>query len=206
MNSLFKFALFTIIIAMLLATVTQATIIQVIVLSSLILLLFLSKKDVNSQLLTLIFASIFVAETCLVIVLKYMVLPATDSYFEENIYLFGTQLIVSLSLLLLLRSRMTVSVLITRGKSAPVFEKNHAEGPLLFLVLLMVFIDFCALAETLIRNLEVFGIKEELAKAFWELTFFFDYFEYLKAVPMLLCVMMLYVGLIVRTKSHQLQS
>ena len=101
---------------------------------------------------------------------------------------------------------MTVGVLVTKGKSPTVFERNHAEGPLYFLVITMVTVDFMALTENFIRNLEHLGVTEETAKVFWEVTFFYDYFEYLKVVPMLLCVLMLYVGLIVRTKNHQLQS
>ena len=126
--------------------------------------------------------------------------------FLQNTVAFGTQLLLSLILLFLLKHRMTIAVLITKGKSASVFEKNYAEGPLYLLVLTLVAVDLFALIENFIRNLEHLGVAEETASIFWEFTFFYDYFEYLKAVPMLLCVMMLYVGLMVRTKSHQLQS
>ncbi|WP_249314002.1 hypothetical protein [Pseudoalteromonas sp. S2755] len=78
------------------------------------------------------------------------------------------------------------------------FEKNYAEGPLHFLVLTLALIDFFALMENFLRNLEHLGINEETAKVFWEVTFFYDYFAYLKSVPMLLCVAVLYIGFIAR--------
>ncbi|WP_240036249.1 hypothetical protein [Pseudoalteromonas sp. A757] len=99
-----------------------------------------------------------------------------------------------------------MAVLLTKGRTASVFEKNHAEGPLYFLVLILVFVDFMALLENFIRNLEHIGVNEEIARAFWEWTFFYDYYEYLKAVPIFLCIALLYVGLIVRTRRQPIQS
>ncbi|PAY01761.1 hypothetical protein CKO50_08370 [Pseudoalteromonas sp. HM-SA03] len=206
MRSLFSLSLLTSMVAVVLAYVAKATVIEPIVCVSLFILVFSSRKDENSLLLTLIFAVVFVLEVLVAFGLKYMVFPAVESYYYENIYAFSIQLILSLLLLFLLRHRMTISVILTRGKSASVFEKNYAEGPLYFLVIISALVDFLALMENFLRNLERLGVNEETAKLFWEFTFFYDYFEYLKAVPMLLCVLLLYVGLIVRTKRQPIQN
>ncbi|ODB38604.1 hypothetical protein BB427_12575 [Pseudoalteromonas sp. BMB] len=206
MRSLFNLSLLTSVAALLLAFFAGSTIFEPITCGLLFALVFLSREDENSLLLTLIFAITFALDTVMVYFITYVIIPAVESYYVENIYAFGIQLTLSLLLLFLLRHRMTIAVLITRGKSASVFEKNHVEGPLYLLVMLLVFIDFMALMENFLRNLEHLGVNEELAKTFWDVTFFFDYFPYLKAVPMLLCVTMLYVGLVVRTKRQPIQS
>ncbi|MGA4607979.1 hypothetical protein [Pseudoalteromonas maricaloris] len=206
MRSLFSLALLASVFALVLASVAQATVFEPITCIMLFILTFLSKSDENSLLLTLIFAVVFALDAVLVFGLKYGVFPVVESYFIENIYAYGAQLAVSLLLLFLLRHRMTVAVILTRGKSASVFEKNYTEGPLYLLVIMLVFIDFMALMENFLRNLDRMGVDEEIAKAFWEVTFFFDYFAYLKAVPIILCIMLLYVGLIVRTKRQPIQN
>ncbi|QZO15030.1 helix-turn-helix domain-containing protein [Pseudoalteromonas piscicida] len=172
----------------------------------LLVLFFYSYKDKNSQLLTLCFAIVFVLSSIAMFVLQTVIFPAVESYFIENIYAFSIQLSLSLLLLFLLKHRMTIAVILTRGRSPTVFEKNHAEGPLYLLVILLAIVDFFALMENFLRNLDRMGVNEESAKVFWEVTFFYDYFAYLKAVPMLLCVLLLYVGLIVRTKRQPIQN
>ncbi|MBR8844214.1 MULTISPECIES: hypothetical protein [Pseudoalteromonas] len=205
MRSLFGLSLLTCVSALIFVSVVQFGVFESIVCAMLFILACFSKKDQNSQMLTLIFAAVYVLEVFVAIGLKYFIFPAVESYYYENIYAFGLQLAVNLILLFLLKYRMTVGVLITKGKSASVFEKNYAEGPLYFLVLILVFIDFMALMENFLRNLERLGVSEETAKIFWEVRFFYDYFEYLKGVPILLCITLLYVGLIVRTKRQPVQ-
>ncbi|PCK33019.1 MULTISPECIES: hypothetical protein [Pseudoalteromonas] len=206
MRSLFSLSLITCIIALLFASVIKFGVLESIICAMLFLLTCFSRKDENSQLLTLIFAAVFVLEVCVAIGSRYFIFPAVESFFVENIYAFGLQLLVNLLLLFLVKHRMTIAVLLTRGKSASVFEKNYAEGPLYFLVMVLVFIDFMALMENFLRNLDRMGVNEETAKIFWEVTFFYDYFEYLKAVPTFLCITLLYVGLVVRTKRQPIQN
>lgn len=206
MKSLFNLALLTSILAAVLVTFFSASAVEVGMPISLIILTVLSRKDDNCLLLTACFATVFLLSAVVMYVLKVSIFPVVESNYIQNIYAFMSNLSLSLSLLYLLRHRMTVGVLVTKGKSPVIFERNYSEGPLYFLVITMVLIDFLALMENFIRNLEHLGVAEETANVFWEVTFFYDYFEYLKAVPMLLCVLMLYVGLVVRVKSHQLQS
>ncbi|MCG7540963.1 hypothetical protein [Pseudoalteromonas sp. OF7H-1] len=206
MKSLFKLAFSTSVAAAVLVTMVSAPFVEIIMSLALVLLVFLSKNDANSQLLTLCFAVVFILSSVAMLVLETLIYPAVDDYFIGNIFAFSICLLLSLLLLFLLRHRMTVAVLLTRGKSASVFEKNYAEGPLYFLVIILVSVDFLALMENFLRNLERLGVSEETAKVFWEVTFFYDYFEYLKGVPMLLCVTLLYVGLVVRTKRQPIQN
>ncbi|WP_419146724.1 hypothetical protein [Pseudoalteromonas 'SMAR'] len=206
MKSLFNLALLISILAAVLVTFVSASAIEASMPIALIILTVLSRKDDNCLLLTACFATVFLLSAIVMYVLKVVIFPAVESNYIQNIYAFMSSLSLSIFLLYLIKHRMTVGVLVTKGKSPTVFERNHAEGPLYFLVITMVTVDFMALTENFIRNLEHLGVTEETAKVFWEVTFFYDYFEYLKAVPMLLCVLMLYVGLIVRTKNHQLQS
>lgn len=206
MRSLFNLSLLTSVAALMLASVAKATVIEPIVFLLLVMLAFFARKDENSLLLTIIFAAVFALEVSVAFGLKYIVFPAVESFYYENIYAFSIQLLLSLLLLILLRHRMTIAVILTRGKSASVFEKNYAEGPLYFLVITSVLIDFLALMENFLRNLEHLGVDEEKAKVFWEITFFYDYFEYLKTITMLLCVLLLYIGLIVRTKREPIKN
>ncbi|MEQ3528314.1 hypothetical protein [Pseudoalteromonas sp. XMcav11-Q] len=206
MRSLFNLSLLTSIFAVVLASFIGATLFNPIVCSFLFLLVFLSRDDHNSLLLTVIFAMVFVLDSFSIIGIKYLIFPYVTSNFIQNVYAFGSQLILSIFLLILLKYRMTVAVFLTRGKSASVFEKNYAEGPLYLLVIILVLVDFFALIENFIRNLDRMGVSEEVAKAFWEWTFFYDYFEYLKAVPIFLCIALLYVGLVVRTKRKPIQN
>ncbi|KJY85678.1 XRE family transcriptional regulator [Pseudoalteromonas piscicida] len=164
----------------------------------LLVLFFYAYKDKNSQLLTLCFVVVFLCSTVAVYTLENFIYPIVDNNFIGNSCAFFIQLSLSLLLLFLLKHRMAFAVLLTRGRSPSVFEKNYAEGPLHFLVLTLALIDFFALMENFLRNLEHLGINEETAKVFWEVTFFYDYFAYLKSVPMLLCVAVLYIGFIAR--------
>ncbi|MEZ7207924.1 helix-turn-helix domain-containing protein [Pseudoalteromonas sp. DY56-GL79] len=191
------------ILALLMTTVVSATVFEPITCILLFVLVYLCKEDQNSLSLTLIFAVVLSLDAVMVFYLKNIVFPVVESYYIENIYAYGGQLISSLLLLFLLKYRMSLSVFFTRGKSASVFEKNYAEGPLYFLALTLVLIDFFALMENFLRNLERLGMDEEAAKIFWEVTFFFDHFAYLKAFPTLLCITLLYIGLLARKKSHQ---
>ena len=206
MKSLFSMTLSTCMAAVAFVLLMSAPMIESVMACLLVVLVFFSKRDENSQLFTLCFAIVFIISSVIMYLLESVAYPSISDGFLQNTVAFGTQLLLSLILLFLLKHRMTIAVLITKGKSASVFEKNYAEGPLYLLVLTLVAVDLFALIENFIRNLEHLGVAEETASTFWEFTFFYDYFEYLKAVPMLLCVMMLYVGLMVRTKSHQLQS
>ncbi|MCG9770777.1 hypothetical protein CTT31_23325 [Pseudoalteromonas maricaloris] len=206
MKSIFNLALLTCIGAAVLVSLMSAPFIEVAMSLMLIGIVCLAKNDDNSQLLTMCFASVFILSSFAMYILKNFVIPSVEGGYVQNIYAYSTQLVLSLLLLFLLKHRMTIAVLLTRGKSASVFERNYAEGPLYLLVIFLVFVDFMALMENFIRNLEHLGINEETAKIFWEWTFFYDYFAYLKAVPMLLCVTLLYVGLVVRTKRQPIQN
>lgn len=206
MNSLFKLSLLTCFSALVFASFAKITTFESIVFTLLFVLVCFSRKDENSLLLTLVFAVMFLFDAFVAFALKYFIFPAVESYYFENIYAFGLQLSVNLMLLFLLKYRMTVGVLVTKGKSASVFEKNYAEGPLYFCVIMIVMVDFLALMENFLRNLEYLGVQESTAKVFWEVTFFYDYFEYLKAVPIFLCIALLYVGLIVRTSGNNLNT
>ncbi|MCF7515474.1 helix-turn-helix domain-containing protein [Pseudoalteromonas sp. L23] len=166
----------------------------------LLVLFFYSYKDKNSQLLTLCFVVVFLCSTVVAYALVNVIFPILDSGYHKNICAFTIQFSLSLLLLFLLKYRMAFAVFLTRGRSPSVFEKNYAEGPLHFLVLTLALIDFFALMENFLRNLEHLGINEETAKVFWEVTFFYDYFAYLKSVPMLLCVAVLYIGYIARNQ------
>ncbi|ATD09670.1 hypothetical protein SIO17_21410 [Pseudoalteromonas piscicida] len=206
MKSLFRLALLTSLVAMALVMTMSATVIELVMSLMLIILVCFSREDDNSQLLTLCFAIVFILSYGVVYTLENFIYPAVTGGFMQNTFAFGSQLSLSILLLFFLRHRMTIAVLLTRGKSPTVFEKNYAEGPLYLLVIIAALVDFFALMENFIRNLDHLGVPEETAKIFWEFTFFYDYFEYLKAIPMLLCVMMLYVGLVVRTKRQPTQS
>ncbi|MEQ3528316.1 helix-turn-helix transcriptional regulator [Pseudoalteromonas sp. XMcav11-Q] len=164
----------------------------------LLFLFFCCYKDKNSQTITGIFLFIYALEVAVAYLLKFIIFPAVESYYIENIYAFGLQLTLSLMLLFLLKHRMTISVFLTQGRSASVFEKNGIEAPIYLLAMTLALIDFLALMENFIRNLERLGVSEETAKIFWELRFFYDYFEYLKAIPIFLCIALLYVGFIAR--------
>lgn len=206
MRSLFSLTLLTSVLALALASVAQATVFEPITCALLFILVVFARDDENSLLLTLVFAVVLSLDALMVFYLKNILFPIIESFYIENIFAYGGQLTLSILLLFLLKYRMAVAVLVTRGKSASVFEKNHAEGPLYLLVLTLVFIDFMALMENFLRNMEHLGVKEETAKVFWEVTFFYDYFAYLKSVPLLLCIAMLYVGIVVRTRRTPIQA
>ncbi|WMO16040.1 hypothetical protein [Pseudoalteromonas piscicida] len=206
MKSLFNLALLTSIAAAILVTLVSAPYVELTMAMLLVALVFLAKNDDNSQLLTLCFAIVLVLTAVAAYLFKTFILHSTNSYFLQNTYAFSINLSLSLLLLFLLKHRMTIAVILTKGKSASIFEKNYAEGPLYLLVLILVFVDFMALMENFLRNLDRVGVSEETAKVFWDVTFFYDYFEYLKAVPLLLCITLLYVGLVVRTKRQPIQN
>ncbi|ASD69660.1 helix-turn-helix domain-containing protein [Pseudoalteromonas piscicida] len=166
----------------------------------LILLLFYARNDKNSQSIVAIFIFAFSLEIVVAYWLNYVVFPAIESYYIENIYAFATQLLLSLLLALMIKYRMFLGAWFTKGNSASIFEKNQVDAPLYALACTLALIDFAALMENFIRNLECLGINEEVAKPFWELTFIYDYFAYIKAVPYLLCMFVLYAGITARRK------
>lgn len=191
------------ILLLLAGSITGALVFEPVTCALLFLILFMAKEDKNSQLLTFIFAGTFVLEVLVALALRYVIFPSVESFYYENIYAFSIQLAMSLLLLFLLKYRMVIAAVITQGKTASIFEKNYAEGPLYILVGFCASVDFLALMENFLRNLEHLGVNEEFAKIFWEVTFFYDYFEYLKVLPMLLCVAVLYIGFIVRQQPLQ---
>ncbi len=164
------------------------------------MLFFYARNDKNSQSIVAIFIFAFSLEIAVVYWLKFVLIPAIESYYIENIYAFATQLLLSLLLALMIKYRMLLGAWFTKGNSASIFEKNQVDAPLYALACTLALIDFAALMENFIRNLEHLGIDEEVAKPFWELTFMFDYFAYIKAVPYLLCMFVLYAGITARRK------
>ncbi|USD30287.1 helix-turn-helix transcriptional regulator [Pseudoalteromonas sp. SCSIO 43201] len=169
-----------------------------IILIILCVLFFYANKDKNSQSVIGIFVIAFMLEVIVAYCLKFIIFPAVESYYFENIYAFGLQLCINLLLLFMLKNRAFLSVLVTRGRSASVLERSPIEASVYFLVLTLASVDFLALMENFLRNLERLGVEESVAKAFWEVTFFYDYFEYLKAAPTWACVMVLFTAIIAR--------
>ncbi|TMN37255.1 helix-turn-helix transcriptional regulator [Pseudoalteromonas sp. S2755] len=191
------------ILTLLLGSLASVMLFESVFLVLLILLLCYSYKDKNNQCIVAIFVVVYVLTNIGGYWLNYVAFPAAENYYMQNVYAYSLHLSLSLLLFFLLKYRLMFSVLVTRGKSAAVFEKSLIEAPLYFLSTLLVTIDFLALMENFIRNLERLGIDEEKAKIFWELTFFYDYFRYLKAVPLLLSLVLLYAGILARKRNTQ---
>ncbi|PHI34685.1 transcriptional regulator [Pseudoalteromonas sp. GCY] len=182
------------------SSIVSVLVFEVIFIGLLILLFFYARNDKNSQSIVAIFIFAFSLEIAVVYWLTFVLIPAIESYYIENIYAFATQLLLSLLLALMIKYRMFLGACFTKGNSASIFEKNQVDAPLYALACTLALIDFAALMENFIRNLEHLGIDEEVAKPFWELTFMFDYFAYIKAVPYLLCMFVLYAGITARRK------
>ncbi|RRS09331.1 XRE family transcriptional regulator [Pseudoalteromonas sp. J010] len=187
------------ILALLMSYVVSAVIFEPITCVLLFILVYLARKDTNSFLLISIFTVVLTLDAFLVFCLKIIVFPKVESFYIENILAYGVQLITSLMLLLSIKYKMTISLLLTRARVASVFEKNYVESPLYFLTGVLVLVDFLALMENFVRNMERLGVAEETAKTFWNLTFFFDNYSYLKAFPILLCISLLYIGFLARS-------
>ncbi|MEK0159876.1 helix-turn-helix transcriptional regulator [Pseudoalteromonas piscicida] len=182
---------------------TTAMLFESVFLLLLIALLCYSYKDKNSQCMVAIFVTVYILTNIANYWLHFVLFPVVTNAFYQNIYAFSTNLSLSLLLFILLKYRMKFAVFITRGKSEDVFEKNPIEAPLCFLAMMIALIDFCALMENFIRNLEHIGMDEDFAKTFWELTFFYDYYEYIKAPPILLSFVLLYAGILARKRNTQ---
>ncbi|MCG9760849.1 helix-turn-helix domain-containing protein [Pseudoalteromonas sp. Isolate6] len=182
------------------SSIVSVLVFEVIFIALLILLFFYARNDKNCQSIVAIFIFAFSLEIAVVYWLKFVLIPAIESYYIENIYAFATQLLLSLLLAFMIKYRMFLGAWFTKGNSASIFEKNQVDAPLYALACTLALIDFAALMENFIRNLEHLGIDEEVAKPFWELTFMFDYFAYIKAVPYLLCMFVLYAGITARRK------
>ncbi|USD30286.1 helix-turn-helix transcriptional regulator [Pseudoalteromonas sp. SCSIO 43201] len=190
-------------VTLIMTTALSSLVFEPIICSLICILLILFRSDRSCASLALIFAAIFSLDVFMIAIIKYLIFPNVESNFIQNTSAFGIQLCINIVLLSLLKNRQVLLVLVSRGSSCTAFEKNYAEGPLYFLVMFMTTVDLLALVENFIRNLEKVGVNEEFAKIFWEVTFFYDYFEYLKALPMLLCVAVLYIGFIVRQQPLQ---
>ncbi|MCG7555289.1 helix-turn-helix transcriptional regulator [Pseudoalteromonas sp. Of11M-6] len=182
---------------------TTAMLFESVFLLLLIALLCYSYKDKNSQCMVAIFVTVYILTNVANYWLHFVLFPVVTNVFYQNIYAFSINLSLSLLLFILLKYRMKFAVFITRGKSEDVFEKNPIEAPLCFLAMMIALIDFCALMENFIRNLEHIGMDEDFAKTFWELTFFYDYYEYIKAPPILLSLVLLYAGILARKRNTQ---
>ncbi|QUI61541.1 helix-turn-helix domain-containing protein [Pseudoalteromonas sp. A22] len=191
------------ILTLLFGSLATAMLFESITLFLLIMLLCYSYKDKNNQCMVAIFVVIYALSNAFGYWLKYVVFPAAANSFIQNVYAFSINLALSLFLLFLIKYRMKFAVLITRGRSFEVFEKSLVEAPLYFLALILAVVDFCALIENFIRNLDRLGMDEEKVKIFWELTFFYDYYEYLKAPLMLLSIALLYAGVLARKRNMQ---
>ncbi|MCG9770776.1 helix-turn-helix domain-containing protein [Pseudoalteromonas piscicida] len=191
------------ILTLLFGSLATAMLFESITLFLLIMLLCYSYKDKNNQCMVTIFVVIYALSNAFGYWLKYVVFPAAANSFIQNVYAFSINLALSLFLLFLIKYRMKFAVLITRGRSSEVFEKSLVEAPLYFLALILAVVDFCALIENFIRNLDRLGMDEEKVKIFWELTFFYDYYEYIKAPPILLSLVLLYAGILARKRNTQ---
>jgi len=162
-------------------------------------LLFFSKDDQNSQYLVVVFLSYFALAKIVIFILETYIYPNYNGLIQ-NTFAFGSALIEDLCLIYLVRNRMKMSLLFTRGKAPKVLERNYADGPLLGLLIGYVFIDFLALVENAIRNLEHLGFSEDFAKQFWDFMFFYNNYEYIKVVLISLTIMVLYMGVVIRKR------
>lgn len=165
----------------------------------LISLFLLSKKDVNSGYLVLVFLGVFSLGKVLLYPLEEYLFPISSG-FVQNLSVFSINLFLDLLLIFFLKNRMVFSLKITNGRKPEVLEKNYSEGPLYGLLIGWCLVDFLALLENIVRNLEHLGISEDFAKQFWHITFIYDYYEYAKGVLMALTIVVLYMGVIIRKR------
>ncbi|WP_462152231.1 hypothetical protein [Pseudoalteromonas xiamenensis] len=159
----------------------------------------LSRKDFNGLFLVLCFLIIFSIEILVFYPLQHFVFPSLNGLLDNSIA-FSAQFCIDLFLIYLVRNRMSLSLIFTKGSDPRIFEKNYTEGPLLGLLLGYAAMDLLAFLENLMRNLDKLGVNPEFAKQFWEFTFFYDYFEYLKGTLMALSITVLYMGVVIRKR------
>ncbi|WP_462170373.1 hypothetical protein [Pseudoalteromonas xiamenensis] len=166
---------------------------------ALALLAFFAKNEVNSQYLVIAFLVVFALGKILLYPIEIYIYP-NYSGFIQNLSGFGLGLLLDLVLIYLVRNRMELSLIITRGKAPSVLEKNYADGPLLGLLVCLAAIDSIALIENTIRHLEYLGFDENFAKQFRGMTFFYDYYEYFKSSLISISIAVLYMGVVIRKR------
>ncbi|MFC3034414.1 helix-turn-helix domain-containing protein [Pseudoalteromonas fenneropenaei] len=160
-------------------------------------LLFYARRDFSSFFLVVNFFFIYLF-AYVEFGFLYRLFKSGYSGFMQNLIMFSFHISNDVLLILLLKNRMAISLYLTKGKVASVLDGNHIDGPLYGLLLCFLFIDVSAFIENMIRNLERVGINESFAMQFWEWTFFYDYFEYMKVTIMFLIILALYIGIVIR--------
>ncbi|RRS09334.1 XRE family transcriptional regulator [Pseudoalteromonas sp. J010] len=167
----------------------------------LVALFFYAHKDKNSlsiiSILLVIYFLTLISGYCL----NYIIFPMAESYYMQNTYAFSLHLLLSTMMALSIKHRMLIAAWVTRGKVPSIFERNYVDAPLFSLACCLMFVDFAALIENFIRSSERLGVPLEIAQQFWEVTFFYDYFWYFKAVPSLMILSVLYMGIEIRKRA-----
>ncbi|MFC3034413.1 hypothetical protein ACFOEE_18050 [Pseudoalteromonas fenneropenaei] len=165
-------------------------------------LAFFSRSDSNGQFLIIAFLTAFLVEKIVFYPVELFIFPLNINFIGNSVA-FIVQFSVDVLLIYLVKNRMKLSLVLTKGKSPCILEKNYAEGPLYGLLICYASIDMLAFIENIIRNLDRLGVDESFAKQFWDLTFFYDNFEYMKGVLMALTIVVLYMGVVVRKRHNQ---
>ncbi|WMN61361.1 hypothetical protein NI389_08270 [Pseudoalteromonas xiamenensis] len=165
----------------------------------LIALVVFAKNDLNSRYMVVSYLMVFTLGKIVFYPIEMYVYPNFNSL-VQNSAAFGMSFLLDILLIYLVRNRMLFSLMLTGGEEPSVLEKNYTEGPLFGLLLGYASIDLVAFVENVVRNLEYFGFSKEFAKQFWHVTFFYDYYEYLKGTLMALSITVLYMGVVIRKR------
>lgn len=173
--------------------------IQNVLLILFLALTIMSRKDANHQFLVLSFLGVFIVGKLILYPLE-MYVYGQYSGLINNSLLFGLNIILDFVLLYLIKNRMRLGLVLTKGKKPEVLEKNYSDAPLYGLLLCYISIDLLAFFENIIRNLEHFGVSEAFAQQFWNVTFFYDFYEYFKVTLISLTIAVLYMGVIIRKR------
>jgi len=95
--------------------------------------------------------------------------------------MFGTHLALDILLFLAIFYRPIVAQLcLSKQDIAKRVHFVNADLSLMVLFLIYMIVDFLAIGENLIRNLEHIGFSEEFAKQFWSWTLIYDGYEEIK--------------------------
>lgn len=165
-------------------------------------LTWLAQDDFASRYLALCVFSLFLIDKVTIYPVELYVFPNYNG-FIDGVFAFGLQSITSLGLIFFLRNRLSISLKITKQLSAKVINKSYIEGPLLGVVLTILFVNIAAFLENIVRNLERLGVDEVFAKQFWHVTYIYDYFESIKIVLIAIVFILIFAGIRIQQHTNQ---
>ncbi|RRS07188.1 hypothetical protein EAG18_18195 [Pseudoalteromonas sp. J010] len=146
---------------------------------------YFSRNMLNILHISILLISVTVIELALYTLIVTLSPQYNLPYYFTNGVIFTLHLFVDISLFLIFKNRVRLSILFV-GKYQPKMREyvymTHADILLVGIFLLFIVVDGLAFLENLIRNMDyIFGVSEEVAKPFWNWNWVHRSYLYIKS-------------------------